>query len=191
MYDPKSAIAAYTALIEERAIQVRDEVYRDIANSLLPRLETDVRNAYYDAADEWYSAYMPRYYKREGKPAFHNGGLFDIMDTELDTSNYYVGWTFKGDELTGRSNGNGTRQNLFTKVFVQGWHGGAYDSQTGRMRYRKPLYIWSEWGRNAVRTGSPYKLFTKKKEMLERLYQAELYDMVEKGFFQKWQEIGW
>ena len=93
-------------------------------------------------------------------------GLFDVLEIPEDEYGMVAteasGYTdlFNEGNLHGDRNGG----SLFEKVFMQGWHGGAagtdrHGISVGSPHYRVPPGLWSRWGRPAVKTMSPAKLF--------------------------------
>ena len=141
-----------------------------------------IREIFANAVQTFYDAYTPAYYNR-------SEGLFDVLDIHENADGTVAYDTV--DNLLDPSAMHKDRKggDLYNKVFVKGWHGGAEsgryipkrntsDKKTtkrtkqgmssmnsiqhpspGTPYYRTPETIYSYWGKRAVRTTSPYDLF--------------------------------
>ena len=129
-----------------------------------------IRQIFNDAVGNFYAAYTPTQYDR-------TYGLYDVLNISYDR----YGRVMYDEVLdllepsrmhTDRKGGD-----LFQKVFMEGWHGGAERIGTseeiwgahpspGVPYYRKPGFItlpdgtrkwhkWGKWGRRSVRTVAP------------------------------------
>ena len=124
-----------------------------------------------EAVDRFYSAYsvVENGYQRQGNPAKHEGGLYEVLEIQLDDDGtVYMGNT--GEDYTtlfDQSKMHKDRHggDLFNKVFMSGWHGGAESGdghpQNGTPYWRTPIPIYSRWGRKARKTTSPYTMIAR------------------------------
>lgn len=165
----KSAIEKIKARVEKNAKEAAKEAIRE----LIPDLSKDLKAAYASqdqsnpgAAKRWYDAYEPRYYRR-------NYSLYNIMEVNADAVEMKLRYSFTDNNMTKDRKGN----SLFDHVFVYGWHGGAFDRESGQIRYRSPYQIYKYWGRKAVKTSSPYGLFMKRIPELEVQYKQKIRDL--------------
>lgn len=165
MDDAMSIVNKWVDDLVKHVQEVANESYKEAGQELLPEIEVGLEMIYQQAVDQWYGAYSPEFYGR-------SGSVYDLMEIEAMPEDLYLEYAFNGDGLTHDRHGG----SLFQKVFVKGWHGGAYDGST--MRYRKPVGFWYMWGRQAVRTASPYFLFEKRKKTMEDKYSQRLQQMV-------------
>lgn len=157
-----------------------------------------IEQIFRNAVDAFYDAYSPKSYQR-------TGGLYDVLDLKLDDSGMVV-MGANGDyrSLFNETNFHSDRSggNLFEKVFIDGYHGGAesisggkadvwgahpspgipYYRAPGLVRYsgetRKRWHRYGRWGSRAIRTESPYKIIAR------NLSAAEATEM-----FSKFKEI--
>lgn len=126
-----------------------------------------ISNVFSSAVSSFYDSYTPGIYKR-------TNGLFDVLDLKVDDNGMVISYSndymdmFNEEKMHKGRSGN----DLFQKVFVSGYHGGAenpYDG--GTLCYRAPglyrpengdkpyWYRYGKWGRPAVRTKSAYEMF--------------------------------
>ena len=93
---------------------------------------------------DWYSAYDPIYYDRLGR-------LYDAYKVELNGLNYEV--IFDSSLIGGNDL-------IFENSFMSGYHGGSSKGKNhpapGIPYWRTPHPFYSEWGRPALRSFSPY-----------------------------------
>lgn len=73
---------------------------------------------------------------------------------------------------------------LFNKVFIEGWHGGAESGpghpSAGLPRYRVPTPYYTHWGPIAYRTESPFEIFTKNLDAEESNFDDVYMGLMEK-----------
>jgi hypothetical protein len=93
---------------------------------------------------EWYATYDPIYY--------HNRqmGLKHAWKVSLNGTNYSVEF---GPELMDSSYHQST-EIIFNNAFMDGYHGGSFHN--GIPYWRTPYPDFTEWGRPALRSFSPY-----------------------------------
>lgn len=129
-----------------------------------------IRQIFNDAVGHFYAAYTPTQYER-------TYGLYDVLNISYDRYGRVM-----YDEILdlldpGRMHTDRKGGDLFQKVFMEGWHGGAENIGTsediwgshpspGIPYYRKPGFVtfpdgtrrwhkWGKWGRRSVRTIAP------------------------------------
>jgi len=145
---------------------------------------------------EWYADHTPIVYDRQH-------GLYNIFDIERDDDleltavynekkmhGYRSG--FRGDENS---------DSLFRLIFIEGWHGGAksgdytirytrdgieYNAYTphpspGVPYYREPVPYYTNWGRRAVKSFSPYERIETKlnEDMSSGVYEQKRNELLE------------
>ena len=161
MVDLEAHFQQYLKDVQERVIRVVDECHKETVRELLPEIELGFEFIYQNAVDKWYSSYWPRLYRRKGS-------LYDLMEIDTDIDNTSLEYTFSDSNMTKDRHGG----SLFDKVFVHGWHGGAYAGDT--ISYRRPAPWYWEWGSVAVKTPSAYFLFEKSKKEIEEKYKEKI-----------------
>ncbi len=167
MFDVSAAVNEWVNGVIERTRKIVDECAREAVRETKSEIEQRLIKAYTQAATDWYGAYTPEYYNRRG--SLYNLMSFDDPDDET------IEYVISGSGWVGSNPSPPTT--LFNKVFVEGWHGGAFDGST--MRYRTgPGFV--HWGRRAVRTMSPMILFDEGKKTLEEEYSTILSANVQK-----------
>lgn len=156
-----------------------------------------IRDIFNDAVDSFYQSYSPSFYGRRNS-------LYDMLQLHTDDSGMVISGLveandaadYRGlfDETMPMSRSGGS---LFDTVFVEGWHGGAKSinaaaaatwgahpspgvpyyrrggiviGKNGKRFYHK----YGKWGRQAVRTESPYQKISTDLSSAER---GELYEM--------------
>lgn len=143
------------------------------------------------AVQEFYDAYTPKEYNR-------TYGLYDVLDLKTDSRGMVITSANGYLDLFDSSSLHGDRSggDLFQKVFMEGWHGGAESIASGKAAvwgnhpspgtpyYRRSGFVtypnstakrwhkYGKWGRVAVRTKSPYKII---EERLSAAEQAEMF----------------
>lgn len=161
----------------------------------------EIERIFNDSVTEFYDAYPPLYYQRKGNTSSKTGGLYDVLKIRTDEdgmviANDYID-LFDPNSMHKDRKGN----DLFTKVFMEGWHGGAENihrhadiwgqhPSPGTPYYRtggfvkwfsgSNRYVWrryGKWGRKAKQTKSPYILITAE---LDRAQEHEMKQEVEK-----------
>lgn len=129
--------------------------------------KAEIRRLFNEAVKKWYDSYEPKIYHREY-------GLYKVLDFSTSEDKYGMVSTRSQmyDELynsslmpTGR---NG--YDLFEKVFIEGWHGGAESiaqekeeqwgvhPNPGVPYYRTPHPKYNMWGNEAEQTESVYSI---------------------------------
>ena len=164
---------------EETKVAVKD-TYRAFGKYYKEKLA----GVFNEAVMEFYNAYYPRFYEREY-------GLFDILDIKTNadgmviTGNDYCSLFDESAMHEDRSGNEG----LYDLVFVEGWHGGstgtdAWGHTVDTPHYRVPYREEGDadvgfyrWGRQAVRTDSPYKIFKRELSVME---DGEIYQELER-----------
>lgn len=168
-----------------KSIERAKEVYREEAIKIIKeennRAYTDtyadfgqyqtqvITKIFNDAVNQFYADYkpIPCGYERQY-------GLRDVLEIAYDQ---------RGIVITGNDNrlifdenkmhGDRRGGDLFNKVFVEGWHGGAESSyrgdhpEPGTPYYRKPIGSYRYWGGKAVKTESPYHIINEALEVGE------------------------
>lgn len=102
-----------------------EKAYEGARGEYLDNLEETVRDNYNRIIDSFYGDYTPRYYKRKGKTSTKTGGLYDLLVINRHPNNMGLDVEFDPTKLIRRDGYNG-EDGLYTTVFLQGYHGGAY-----------------------------------------------------------------
>lgn len=121
---------------------------------------------------EWYSQYDPIFYER-------SGSLYNAFKVNLNGVNYSVEFDssfIDGNEL------------IFQNSFIEGYHGGAKSGENhpspGIPYWRTPIPQFTEWGRPAKRSFSPYirmiQEMNKKIKEIDKEKQEEYDKIIEK-----------
>ena len=136
-----------------------------------------------EAVNEFYNSYSPNTYVRQY-------GLLDVLSLQIDengeiardgnTDQEIINKMFNPSAMHKDRHGG----DLFNKVFVQGWHGGA-ESGTGHPHsgvpyYRTPYPYFSHWGNMAVKTASPFELLKAKVASAETDFDIKYDQIAEK-----------
>ena len=139
---------------KEKADKAIAETYREFGQ-YQRQIIIDIFN---NAVDQFYTSYKPDFYEREY-------GLYDVLNLEYDDRGLiFTGNNNRGIFDEGKMHGDRKGGDLFNKVFIQGWHGGAESSyrgdhpEPGIPYYRKPVGYYTYWGRRSVQTKSPYDI---------------------------------
>lgn len=120
------------------------------------------------AVNQFYAEYTPKFYDRQY-------GLRDVLDIAYDHRGVVITGhdnrlLFDENEMHGDRKGG----DLFNKVFIEGWHGGAESSRNGdhpepgTPYYRKPVGSYRYWGGKAEKTESPYHIINEALEVGEK-----------------------
>ena len=116
-------------------------------NSEIPeKAAPEIESASRTAVEDWYMAFHPDYYER-------TESLLNVYDVQPLTGGINV--HLSSDELGGHRASNDYIYNL---VFIQGWHGGAFQ---GFPPLWRTGFNFSEWGDPAPKTTSAYMLMQK------------------------------
>lgn len=171
--------------------RVTDEWNKE-SNKAIKKMKKDIgqyktqkiKDTFYDSVTAFYNAYTPSLYQRKGDTSSKTGGLYDVLRIQKDNdgmviANDYID-LFDSNLMHKDRKGN----DLFNKVFKEGWHGGAETihhnpdvwgkhPSPGTPYYRTAgfvkvapgsnRYVWrryGKWGRKATKTKSSYILFT-------------------------------
>ena len=145
---------------KERATTALNEAWVEVKPEIVDAFE----EIYKQSVDRWYGAYTPIFYSR-------NHSLYDLMEMEDDDAGGALTFLFDGANMTHDRHGD----SLFEKVFIKGWHGGAYAGDT--IRYRTPYGGYWHWGRRAIRTLPVYFIFEKAKESKVAYYSQRIADV--------------
>lgn len=136
-----------------------------------------IEELFLNSVEDWYSAYTPIQYQRRYD-------MYNILDEKTDEYGMAIteasGYVDMFDESRMGKDRHGN--SLFEKVFMEGWHGGAegidgskegtwgahpspgtpYYRKGGMIPLKSGRVIWhkyGKWGRKAVKTTSPAKMF--------------------------------
>ena len=149
------------AVMNEETEKAMDEAYIEFGD--YQRMA--ITEIFTDAVREFYNAYSPSSYSR-------TNGLYDIL--ELKTNEYGIveygsvtDLLEPGNMHTDRSGGD-----LFAKVFMLGWHGGAtgtdkWGVSKSSPHYRTPVGWYTHWGAPAAWSEPPYDIFERNLEEAE------------------------
>lgn len=172
------SVADFFRSIEEAAKVYQESVFKiakEEADKAVAKTYTEfgqyqaqmITKIFNDAVNQFYAAYTPNFYDR-------HDGLYDVLDMTYDQRGIVI--TGDGNKLLfNKSEMHGDRRggDLFNKVFIEGWHGGAESSyrgdhpESGVPYYRKPVGYYKYWGRRAVQTESPYHIINEALEIVE------------------------
>lgn len=133
-----------------------------------------------NAVDKWYLSYTPSMYER-------TYGLYDVLSLKYnENGTVFIDDNYRSlfdPSLMHKDRHGG---DLFEKVFIEGWHGGAESGEDhpeigarmgiGIPYYRTPPH-WTEWSRRARKTKSAYKIIC---EDINSIYGTEMFDMFKK-----------
>lgn len=158
--------------------------------------KTIIRGTFKKGIAEYYDAYTPEYYDRKN-------GLYKILDMNMDEYGLVDYGTESGgapDEFNKLYNrekmpdGRYSKKKgmsypgteLFEKVFMQGWHGGA-ESGEGHPNPGTPYYRtgkgYSRWGEKAEKTEAPFDILYRKLTNAEDTYMySKLAEIVNKEY---------
>jgi hypothetical protein len=104
------------------------------------------------AVDNFYSAYRPMYYVRKYD-------LKNVLTSMVNQGNIIFEADWDASKMTTYREPTGSLDDgLFQHTFVEGWHGGALDKETGRTRYRNKASRYAIWSYDAFRSKSPYDM---------------------------------
>lgn len=128
-------------------------------NEEIPKIAApEIESASRFAVEDWYMAFNPDYYER-------TESLLNVYDIQPQIGAINV--HLSSDELSGHRASNDYIYNL---VFIQGWHGGAFQ---GFPPLWRTGFNFSEWGKPAPKTTSAYMLMQKyiseKKDPIQEL----------------------
>ncbi len=133
--------------LKERTNNFADRLTAEINNRLVFKQYNKAKEIIDMAVNEFYGAYGPIYYDRNGElgsfayPQVIGGG---------QEFSFQLGAEF-GDDYHRIGN-----QYIYNVVFRQGYHGGA--KHNGGYYWRTPIPYFTYWGRRAVKTTSPRDL---------------------------------
>lgn len=202
-YDYEVAYSAYIEKLKQRVQDALDKAFKDAYADFFKLIDSRIQEIYQNAADKFYQAYDPIFYKDERR-----GSLKKMLVTEVGYD--YFSGEFKDDGILNRKGGS-----LYDQVFKQGYHGGASTGprhpQEGTPWYRtphpskakiakkitsrhgampmfgkyskgraRPWVMWSKF--SAKQTESVYDIFMKMKTEYENGpgYDAEFQKILEK-----------
>lgn len=120
---------------------------------------------------EWYSDYDPILYDRYG-------GLYKAFVVRLQGTKYSVhfGASLMNDVYHQSTNW------IFKNSFIEGWHGGS--RHNGIPYWRTPHPEYTDWGRPAIRSFSPYykmvNEMNKKIREIDKIKQDEFDEVIKK-----------
>jgi len=162
------------------AQKTAEDAHKEVVQELIPEFAKEIKKIYAErdvegfgsgAVAEWYGAYKPRQYHRKES-------LYNLMEIDEDAANMRVGWGFSDANMTKDRKGG----SLFEKVFVQGWHGGSPDPDTGEM-----IYPFGHLP--AVQTESALSIFNRMEVEVEQNYRDKIVELTQQRFAQKWHEL--
>lgn len=90
-----------------------------------------IKEIFEDAVTRFYDDYEPSMYDRKGNKQTKSHGLYDVLDMQTQGNGMvvygddYLGLFDRSKMHTGRDRDTGPAADLFDKVFIEGWHGGA------------------------------------------------------------------
>lgn len=181
----KRADAAWKAECEK----AKKQVFREFGAFQ----KTIISGTFKKGIQEYYDAYPPDIYRREN-------GLYKILDMNIDEEGFVDYGTETGgapDEFNKLYNrekmpdGRYSKKKgmaypgteLFEKVFMQGWHGGA-ESGDGHPDPDTPYYRtgagYSKWGEKAARTDAPFDILYRKLTNAEDTYMYSKFEEIAK-----------
>lgn len=151
--------------------KARDQIIR--MNKTYPLLyKQSLEDVGRDVISKWYASYEPIIYKRQLR-------LTKAFRVTLDGTKYDVEFD---------SSFIGGNEYIFENSFMQGYHGGAISGEghpsPGIPYWRTPIPRFSEWGRPALRSFSPYHRMisemNKTIKQIDKKKQAEFDAIMEK-----------
>lgn len=120
---------------------------------------------------DWYSRYDPIIYNRYG-------GLYKAFSVRLKGLNYYV---YFGASLMDDVYNQSTNW-IYKNSFIEGYHGGS--RHNGIPYWRTPHPEYTDWGRPAIRSFSPYykmvNEMNKKIKEIDKLKQNEFDEVMKR-----------
>lgn len=135
-----------------------------------------INNIFKEVVDEYYAAYTPDIYEREF-------GLYKVLSIKVDSSGEIANDTYEDffdkyamhpDRRGAYSWDNNRFESLFDLTFMQGYHGGAPDSEDGTHplpgvpHYRTPHPYYSHWGEAAFHSTPPFISFRARLEFADK-----------------------
>jgi len=174
-YDYEAAYSDFIEKIKRRVEEALDKAFKDAYAEFFKLIDAKIKEIYTAAADDFYNAYDPIFYKEERR-----GSLREMLVTEV-TYDSFSG-EFKDDGITNRRGGS-----LYNQVFKEGWHGGASTgprhpnegvpwyrtphpsrAKKSKIHPNKKQRPWVRWSRfSAKQTKSTYEIFMEKKTEYE------------------------
>lgn len=158
----------------EEYIVCRKEAITELAPEIKREYEELARNEIM----KWYSAYTPMFYGRRMS-------MLNIPYGEVNLSD----WTFEMAFRSGLMGKDRKGGDLYEKVFIGGWHGGAWAGDT--FRYRRPVNKWYVWGRQAVRTESAFDMYNADQEALSEKWREKILERTMEKLIPKIPDILW
>ena len=161
-------IQPYKEWLNELTTKINN-AYEDTREEYYDFLEQKLKKNYKRIIDVFYDAYTPSFYDRRGS-------LYNLLVIEKDKNGIDVG--FDPSKISRRDGYNG-KDGLYTTVFLQGFHGGAYIPGANKflvpwtappIEYNGSSTPWnpSPWSerigvshgwQSATRTVAPYRLW--------------------------------
>ena len=170
--DVKRKVPEFQRRKKEIFMDEIEKALQEAAVEFGERQQEVMEREFFSAVTAFYNTYHPKYYEREGDTSTHTGGLYDLLNLEKDVWGRVSYASY--DDLLDQSQMTLDRRgnNLYNKVFVQGWHGGAEGGEghpnPGVPYWRTPQGQYYNWGRRAKRAKTPpYERFIK------QIYAAE------------------
>ena len=132
-------IADVDKKVEEATLEMSRRITEERTNAY--------KDLYKEAVDSFYmwggyKGIYPRQY------SLYNLATFIPFDT-------YIEIEVSDANMTHMRNGG----SLFEHVYINGYHGGAMNSETGAYMYRYPVGVWNKWGLFARKTESVDSMF--------------------------------
>lgn len=192
-------IQPYTEWLNEvisKITDARDKAYEDTKEEYFDFLEKKARTNFNRIIESFYNSYDPRFYARRENG---DGNLYDLFVVERSKNKDELKIGFEPSKLKGR-NGYDGENGLYTTVFLQGYHGGAYipDAHKFLIPYSAPsteydgdtkpwanMKIPHKW-KEAERTIAPYRLWKSFVDGYNRGQYQKDFDIIWKRNFNKY-----
>lgn len=176
----KQAISRVLEVYEKRIQKVWKDCVDQANKEILKELSAEIKKKYNEAMEQFYADYSDR---KTYKP---RKSLLDRIQTTDDFANNQVLFNIPENDLIGPDRHGFDSLARFKKIWDEGYHGGATKGDITRIErdgeeielytphpspgtpyYRKGPHFLS-WGREAVKTTPPAKLWAEKKKELEK-----------------------
>ena len=122
----------------------------DLEKIMAKQIAEDVKRAYMQIINSWYSSFTPGIYNRKYT-------LRNAIQVNIESDNTVV-ITLNDDNLSGHRVGN---EYLYNLTMRQGYHGGAMHNGVPMYRTKPPFLCsdnpWAYWSRPAEQTFSPVR----------------------------------
>lgn len=154
----------------ERKMQVAVD---DAITEFLPWHKKRIEELFHKAVETFYASYSPLVYVR-------TEGLYDLVDITTQGHGWQV---LLRDEQLQPSHAGISNEALYTLVFEEGWHGGAWSGpnhpNSGTPYWRAPAPNYTYWSRSAAKSTPPLQTFTESyEEYIDGEAVSEFQDIV-------------